>query len=186
MNIIRKIQKVFAFSLIRAVSKFRPGWGTTLAIRFYGKHGMKFNGRPNYISSLSWFDGTDYSLIEIGEGTTISSSVSVLTHDWVLHTIGKSLGHVTDKPLGRILPVKIGAYVFVGRGALLMPGTTIGRGSIIGAGSVVRGTIPEYSIVIGNPCEIIGNSREYFEKKTGLTSHNEVKLATEISSETIA
>lgn len=56
-----------------------------------------------------------------------------------------------------------------------MPGTTIGRGCIIGAGSVVRGTIPEYSIVIGNPCEVIGNSREYFEKKTGLTSHNEVK-----------
>ena len=163
-----KIEKAIAFLLIRNLSPIRPRWSTKVALFFYKRWGMKFNGTPNYISSLVWVDGTDYSLIELGEGCTISSFIRILTHDWSLHTVGKAFGVITEKPLGRTLPVKIGDYVFIGTGSIIMPGTTIGMGSIIGAGTVVRGEIPPYSIVIGSPGQIIGDSREYFEKKTGL------------------
>ncbi len=42
-----------------------------------------------------------------------------------------------------------------------MPGTKIGRGCLIGAGTVVRGEIPDYSIVVGSPGQIIGDTREH-------------------------
>ncbi|WP_171205654.1 CatB-related O-acetyltransferase [Ruegeria sp. HKCCA0235A] len=49
----------------------------------------------------------------------------------------------------------VGNDVWIGYGALIMPGASIGDGAIIGAGSVVRGTIPPYSVVTGNPAEVM-------------------------------
>jgi acetyltransferase-like isoleucine patch superfamily enzyme len=46
-------------------------------------------------------------------------------------------------------PVEIGEYCFIGARALVMPGVTIGKGSLIGAGAIVSKSVPEFSIVIG-------------------------------------
>lgn len=51
--------------------------------------------------------------------------------------------------------VDVGNDVWIGRGSIILSGARIGDGAIIGAGSVVRGTIPPYSIVIGNPGMVI-------------------------------
>lgn len=51
--------------------------------------------------------------------------------------------------------IKIGHDVWIGYGAILLDGVDIGTGAIIGAGTVVRGKIPPYAIVIGNPGKII-------------------------------
>lgn len=59
-------------------------------------------------------------------------------------------GHV--KPIAY---VKIGDNTFVGAGAIILPKTTIGNFCIIGAGAVVKGNIPDYSVVVGNPAKII-------------------------------
>ena len=48
----------------------------------------------------------------------------------------------------------IGHDVWLGFGALILPGATIGNGVIIGAGSVVRGEIPDYAVVTGNPAQV--------------------------------
>lgn len=48
----------------------------------------------------------------------------------------------------------VGNDVWIGYGALILPGARIGNGAIIGAGSVVRGEIPPYAIVTGNPAEV--------------------------------
>ncbi len=163
---LRKFEKAFVFLMIKIVGALKPGLGTKLSIHFYGRWGMKFSGTPNYMSSKSWYDGSDYSRIEIGEGVTISSYVSILTHDWALHTVGKALGHYTEAPLGQHKSVVLEDFCFIGRGSIIMPGAHVGKGSIIGAGAVVRGKIPEYSIAIGNPSKIIGSSKKYFYKKT--------------------
>lgn len=128
---------------------------------------MRFNGRPNYISSKIWFDGTDYSLINIGHQVTMSSYIRVLTHDWALHTVAKAFNIPQDKPLGRIRSVKIGDYSFIGSGTILMPGCEIGKGCIIAAGTVVRGRVPDFSIYAGSPGTVIGDSREYLRKQLG-------------------
>jgi hypothetical protein len=46
--------------------------------------------------------------------------------------------------------------VWIGTNVTLLPGVTIGRGSNVGAGTVIRGKVPPYSIVSGNPGKVIG------------------------------
>jgi maltose O-acetyltransferase len=52
-------------------------------------------------------------------------------------------------------PVIIEDDIWIGTRVVILPGVRIGRGSIIGAGSVVAGDIPPFSIVGGNPAKII-------------------------------
>lgn len=160
-GVFRKIGRFFGLACIRYAPIIRPSLATKMAIHFYGKWGMRFVGTPNYLSARINFDGTDYGLIEIHEGVTISSFVRVLTHDWSLYTVAKSVGYFSEKPIGKIVGVSIGPYSFVGTGSVIMPGVKIGRGCIIGAGTVVRGTIPDYSIVAGSPGKIIGDTRPH-------------------------
>lgn len=56
-------------------------------------------------------------------------------------------------------PVKIGSNVWIGGGAIIMPGVTIGDNVVIGAGSVVTKSIPDNVIAYGNPCRIIRENR---------------------------
>ncbi len=52
-------------------------------------------------------------------------------------------------------PIIIEKDVWIGYGVILLPGTKIGKGSVIGAGSVIRGEIPPLSLVMGNPHKIV-------------------------------
>lgn len=49
----------------------------------------------------------------------------------------------------------IGHDVWLGYGAMVLPGAKIGNGVIVGAGSVVRGTVPDYAVVTGNPAQVV-------------------------------
>lgn len=52
-------------------------------------------------------------------------------------------------------PIRIGRNVWVGFDACVLPGVTIGEGSVVGARSVVAEDVPPYSIVAGNPARVI-------------------------------
>lgn len=52
-------------------------------------------------------------------------------------------------------PVVIGDDVWIAARAIILPGVTIGKGSIIGAGAVVTKDVPEYAVVGGNPARVI-------------------------------
>jgi maltose O-acetyltransferase len=52
-------------------------------------------------------------------------------------------------------PVKIGTYVWIGGGSIILPGVTIGDNTTIGAGSVVTRAIPANVVAVGNPCRVI-------------------------------
>ncbi len=160
-----KYERVIAYTLMTLLRSLRLRWATATYIYFLQRWGVNFTGRPAYISTRVDIDGTDYTLLTIGEGVTISSYVRVLTHDWSPHTVGKAMGIRAAKPLGRILPVVIGDYSFVGTGSILMPGAEIGCGCLIGAGTVVRGKVPDYSIVIGSPGKIVGDTRSYMARR---------------------
>lgn len=164
-RLLHKLDRAYGLLSIRLAPIIRPGLATTMAVKHYGRWGMNFVGTPNYLSARINFDGTDYGLIEIHEGVTISSYVRVLTHDWSLYTIAKACNHFSNDPIGKVKGVSIGPYSFVGTGSIIMPGTRIGRGCLIGAGTVVRGTIPDYSIVIGSPGRIVGDTRKYMKRQ---------------------
>lgn len=64
-----------------------------------------------------------------------------------------------EVPVGRQFgahqPVSIGAGTWIGHGAMILPGTTIGRNVVVAAGSVVRGDVPDHSVVGGVPARLI-------------------------------
>ena len=66
------------------------------------------------------------------------------------------------------LPVHIGNNVWIGAGAVVLPGVKIGDNSIIGAGSVVTKDIPENVVAVGNPCKVMrdinDNDMKYYYK----------------------
>ncbi len=64
-----------------------------------------------------------------------------------------------DVPIGHQLgphePVRIGAGSWVGHGAVILPGTTIGRHVVVAAGSVVKGDVPDNAVVAGVPARVL-------------------------------
>ncbi len=56
-------------------------------------------------------------------------------------------------------PVHIGDHVWIGGGAIILPGVTIGDNVVIGAGSVVTKDIPSNSVAFGNPCRVIRENK---------------------------
>ena len=59
------------------------------------------------------------------------------------------------------LPVVIEDDVWIGSGAIIVPGVTIKKGSVIGAGSVVTKDVPENVIAVGNPCKVLRQITEH-------------------------
>lgn len=84
------------------------------------------------------------------------------------------LGHdaSTNRVLGLqrsiVKPVVIEDDCFIGHGAIILMGVTIGKGSIVGAGAVVREDVPPGSVVIGNPARIVGTVSELAQRRRGL------------------
>ena len=75
-------------------------------------------------------------------------------------------GHPVDPELRRKvaqfnLPVHIGNNVWIGAGAIILPGITIGDNSVIGAGSVVTKDIPANVVAVGNPCRVLREIGEH-------------------------
>lgn len=116
--------------------------------------GVKFIGTPEYIQLDAYLDASGG--LTLSEGVVISTKVIILSHDW------SWLKRVNDiqkyRQRGAFAPVVIGEDSFIGAGAIVVPGTTIGCNCIIGAGAVVKGQIPDYSIMAGNPATIIGKT----------------------------
>jgi len=164
-KLLSKLEKIVVFTLRDIVSPLSPRRCTHLLLWYFRRHGMKIHGTPNYLSAKTWFDGTDYSMIELGNGCTISSNIRILTHDWSPYTIGRGLGMDLKKPIGVFRPVYIGDFAFVGTDSVIMPGAWIGEGAVVGAGSVVRGKVEPWTIVAGSPAVPVGDSREYLKSQ---------------------
>lgn len=62
------------------------------------------------------------------------------------------------------LPVTIEDNVWIGAGAIILPGVTIGKNSVIGAGSVVTKDIPDNVVAVGNPCKVLREIDEHDRK----------------------
>ncbi len=64
-----------------------------------------------------------------------------------------------DTPIGKQFgehdPIEIGSGSWIGHGAVILPGARIGRNVVVGAGSVVRGTVPDHSVVVGVPARVV-------------------------------
>lgn len=165
MNKAKKIISVLHRKLIFNLDGLNNRLYTDLYAAYLSKHGVKFRGRPNYIASSAYFDGQGLKDIEIGDEVVISREVMLLTHDYsienALHAVGAGS---QDRHLKLDGSITIGDNSFIGARASLLPGACIGKDCIIGACAVVKGTIPDDSIVIGNPSKIIKKTSELGQK----------------------
>jgi acetyltransferase-like isoleucine patch superfamily enzyme len=55
--------------------------------------------------------------------------------------------------------VAIGAYSFIGPHVLIEAGTRLGRGTLVRAGSIVRGEFPDFAVLDGRPAQVVGDTR---------------------------
>lgn len=94
--------------------------------------------------------------VNVGAGMTIGHDVRI---SWEVQLLDTDF-HWTASPSGRVRPHKapivIEPKVLVGTRSLVLKGVTIGRGAVVGAGSVVRRDVAPDTIVAGNPAEPIG------------------------------
>ena len=99
--------------------------------------------------------------VTIGEGCQIGYSSMILSHSShnAIRLNGSAYIHMDiEDRVGYIhKPVSIGAYTFVGGGSCIMPGVSVGKGCVIGVGSVVTKDIPSNVLVGGVPARIIKN-----------------------------
>ena len=132
--------------------------------KFLKKNGMNIKGIPRYIAPSVYFDGSDYTLISIGDRSVISKEVILLTHDYSiargLESIGKHNSNMYKDEL-YLKPISIGKNCFIGLRTIILPGAEISDNCIIGAGSVVSGKIPANTIAFGNPLKIYCKTDEW-------------------------
>jgi maltose O-acetyltransferase len=90
----------------------------------------------------------DVCEVDIGDGTQIGPGVQILTADHPREAAERAAG----VEFGR--PIVIGFNVWIGGGALILPGVTIGDDAIVGAGAVVTRDVPAGATAVGNPARI--------------------------------
>lgn len=142
----------------------------TMRRRWYRRMGIRIgSGSAIHLNTYVWFYGPRHlagmggtigrnSIVNrrctldfrgpltIGDNVSISPEVAVITtqHDW------REPGFPLD-----IRPVVIEDHVWIGIRAIVLPGTHVGRGSVIAAGAVASGEIPPMSVVAGVPARVV-------------------------------
>jgi maltose O-acetyltransferase len=91
----------------------------------------------------------DCAPIEIGDDLQMGPAVQLYTGFHPLDRNARRAG------LESARPIRIGHAVWIGGGAIVLPGVTIGDGSVVGAGSVVVHDVPHDSLAVGNPARIV-------------------------------
>ena len=145
--------------------------------RWFYRHVMQFEvGKNTFIFMDAWFDtkggfkiGSGSVInqkcrldnrggIEIGNNVSITSEVCILTAD-----------HDMQSPHfeGRLAPVRIEDFVFIGTRAMILRGVTLGRGAVVAAGAVVTKDVAPLTVVAGSPARAIKSRQDNFDYHAG-------------------
>lgn len=111
--------------------------------------------------ATQFVDPSNPELITIGNKVKISLEVAILTHGFD-YSVLRELH--PGECFGSAGPVVIGDNVFVGMRSMLLKNTIIGNNCVIGAGSVVKGRIPDNSVAAGNPARVIMSIDDLYRK----------------------
>ncbi|MBO9688662.1 MAG: acyltransferase [Mitsuaria chitosanitabida] len=104
--------------------------------------------------------------LTIGNDVLIGSKVHITDHNHGAYKGGASQSSPDEPPTARVLsgePVRIGDRVFLADGVVVLPGSDIGHGVVVGANSVVRGHLPPETLCVGTPARPI----KRFDRSSG-------------------
>src|SRR5437588_7804509 len=88
--------------------------------------------------------------IDIGRNVVINDGVILFTAS---HDVDSERFRTATKP------IVIGDYAWIASNAIVLPGSKIGVGAVVGAGAVVRGNVPDFAIAVGNPATLLDRER---------------------------
>lgn len=97
----------------------------------------------------------DKAFVFIGKGTWLGCNVNFITATHNIETMEE-----------QARPVHVGRYCWIGAGATILPGVTVGDYSVIGAGSIVTKNVEPCSVMVGNPAKKIRDRRVSLPYKT--------------------
>lgn len=101
--------------------------------------------------------------VTIGDGAQIGAGVGIFSHgsQVAVRLYGERYIEVDkDERKGYTRgPVSIGPFCFVGAGAMILPGASLGKGCLVATGAVVSSQVPDHSIVRGSPGKVVGDVR---------------------------
>lgn len=135
------------------------GNNVKIDVPFYCDYGQHISIGNNVIININC-TFVDCNKITIGNNVLIASNVQIYTATHPVNISDRLLDNWSyNNPHAFFntyaLPVTIEDNVWIGGGVIILPGVTIGKNSVIGAGSVVNKSIPPNSLAVGNPCKII-------------------------------
>lgn len=154
-----------------AIANLLPHFSAMLGLRamFLRLAGIQIGARACIMGPLDIRPRTAAKGISIGEGVFINSSVRMAAQGGItlsdsvmigpnvsLETVDHSLLYVVGKGREDIVrPIIIDREVWIGAGAIILPGITIGQGSVVAAGAVVTRDVPPMTLVGGVPARYI-------------------------------
>jgi acetyltransferase-like isoleucine patch superfamily enzyme len=159
MNTLGVLQRPFMvygfFNRVDKKFKKRTRISSTVTILEKKKLDLKDNCWVWHYSILDATNG-----IKVGPGCQIGAWVGIFTHS----------SHLSIRLLGRKYieidreerigyqhgSVEVGEYSFIAANSIILPNVKIGKGCLISAGSIVSKSVPDHSIVSGNPAKVIG------------------------------
>jgi acetyltransferase-like isoleucine patch superfamily enzyme len=156
----------------------RPDWVMRPDKIAIGARVLVFHGMWLAVETPAW--NSPGPAIRIGDDVgirpycTISAASSIVLEDNVIvgayssiidsdHTFEAGRPNVMHNPLVTE-PVHVGAGTWIAERCSVLRGSRIGCCCIIGANSVVRGDIPDYSIAVGAPARVVGSTQEHFQE----------------------
>ncbi len=148
----------------RILDKLLGGRGANLWITppFFVDYGMHIYFGDNCEVNMNC-TFLDDNIIRIGNNALIAPNVQIYT---AFHpaSAAERFGEVKEDGSfafckTQTAPVIIGDHVWIGGGAIIMPGVTIGDNVVIGAGSVVTKDIPSDTVAYGNPCRVMRENK---------------------------
>lgn len=165
---VRRFHSFGAGSIIDRPEWLYGPWEIAIGARV-----MILRGAWLAVERPAWGSGNS-PVLRVGDGAgmrphcTISASESISIEEDVILGTGCTVidSDHTHSPSDNVLlnpavtaPIRIGRGTWLGDRVIVLKGSDIGAHCTIGAGSVVRGTIPDYSVAVGVPARVVGSTR---------------------------
>lgn len=171
----RTRDKVFSLAIRGSFASFGKHSVVQLPTRIVGESQMAI-GDDVFVGAGSWLQVLDECkeavAIEIGSGTSIagycvlSAALHVRLGNGVLlarnvyisdhmHAYENPTAPVLDQGITRTAAVEVADGAWLGQNVVIAPGVRVGQGAVIGANSVVRDSVPDYSVAVGAPARVV-------------------------------
>lgn len=141
-------------------------WKHIASCENYAKHKGVSIGQNCLIATRNW--PSEGYIVRIGNNVQITKDVTIHTHGGAQCIRDK---HPDFDVFGKVV---IEDWAYIGASSQIMPGVTIGEGSLVAAGSIVTKSVAPHTVVGGNPAKYICTTDEYYErnKQYNLSSKN--------------